>query len=138
MRYLLDTNIVSLFARGQDKVKALLIACAPSELAISAITQMEISYGFRLNPTRVQKVQPVIERLLGPVTVLPFERADGEMAGQIRADLQAMGQPVGPFDLLIASCAVRRGLCLVTNNTREFQRIKGLVLEDWSHSTTPP
>jgi tRNA(fMet)-specific endonuclease VapC len=63
--------------------------------------------------------------------VLDFDREDARKAGEIRASLANAGTPVGPYDVLIAGQAVARGLTLVTNNTREFQRVASLRIEDW-------
>jgi len=64
--------------------------------------------------------------------VIPFDASDAREAGAIRADLEAAGRPIGPYDLLIAGQARARGLILVTANCREFERVKGLDCEDWS------
>ena len=64
--------------------------------------------------------------------VIPFDASDAREAGAIRADLETIGRPIGPYDLLIAGQARARGLILVTANNREFQRVKGLDCEDWS------
>ena len=63
---------------------------------------------------------------------VPFDGADARMAGEIRARLEALGQPIGPYDLLIAGQACSRGLVLVTANTGEFERVEDLRCEDWS------
>ena len=66
------------------------------------------------------------------MTVLDFTADDAVTAGAIRAELARLGTPIGPFDLLIAGQAKARGLCVVTNNTREFTRVAGLEVEDWT------
>jgi tRNA(fMet)-specific endonuclease VapC len=70
--------------------------------------------------------------LLGPIEVLPFEPADAEEAGDIRAALERAGTPIGPYDVLVAAQARRRDALLVTANEREFARVPGLKLEDWA------
>jgi tRNA(fMet)-specific endonuclease VapC len=64
--------------------------------------------------------------------VLDYDRDDALEAGRVRALLASQGRPIGPYDTLIAGQALRHGLVLVTANTREFERVPGLVCEDWS------
>ena len=70
--------------------------------------------------------------LSAPIDVLPFEAGDAEIAGQLRAELERAGAPIGPFDLLIAAQALRREATLITANTNEFARVPGLMRQDWS------
>jgi tRNA(fMet)-specific endonuclease VapC len=77
-------------------------------------------------------VQRIADFLAGDITVLPFEPADAEEAGDIRAAMERAGAPIGPYDLLIAAQARRRAALLVTANAREFARIPGLLTEDWA------
>ena len=69
--------------------------------------------------------------LLEAIPVLSFEREDARLAAVVRNQLAAAGMPIGPYDLLLAATALRRGLVFVTHNTREFERVPGLNLEDW-------
>ena len=64
--------------------------------------------------------------------VLPFEDADAQLAGEIRAKLEAVGKPIGAYDLLITGQAMRRNMTLITANVAEFTRVKGLAWEDWT------
>ena len=131
MKYLLDTCVISDFVRGHahtlDKIKS----TEPSNLAISAITHMEIHYGLQRNPKKAKKIAPVLEALFSTMTILPFQENDSEVAGMIRAKLFTQGNPVGPYDILIAATAQTYSLCLVTSNTKEFSRVENLSLEDW-------
>jgi tRNA(fMet)-specific endonuclease VapC len=68
----------------------------------------------------------------GPITVLSFEPGDAKEAGDVRAALERAGTPIGPYDVLIAAQARRRAALLVTANNREFVRVPGLMVEDWS------
>ena len=131
MRYLLDTNVLSDFARGDPGVMARLRREAPSQLAVSVITEMEVEYGFALNPDLSPRVQAVMQTLLDTISVLPFERGDARVAARLRATLKSRGAPVGAYDLRLAATALRRGLKIVTHNAREFARVDGLGLEDW-------
>ncbi|MHA6158429.1 tRNA(fMet)-specific endonuclease VapC, partial [Escherichia coli] len=74
----------------------------------------------------------VIEGFVSRIDVLDYDAAAATHSGQIRAELARQGRPVGPFDQMIAGHARSRGLIIVTNNTREFERVDGLRIEDWS------
>jgi tRNA(fMet)-specific endonuclease VapC len=63
--------------------------------------------------------------------VVPFDKEDARQAGEIRATLEVLGTPIGPYDVLIAGQACARGLVLVSRNLREFQRVDGLTVENW-------
>jgi tRNA(fMet)-specific endonuclease VapC len=72
-----------------------------------------------------------MDAFLSSITILPFEDADAKATGAIRAALQKQGQPIGAYDVLIAGCALARGMVVVTSNLGEFQRIGGLQVENW-------
>lgn len=131
MKYLLDTCTVSDFVRGNVGVLRRLKETPPSQLAVSSITVMEIEYGLKLNTVQAKKVEKVISPFLSRVQLLAFEREDAITAAAIRATLRQQGTPIGSYDVLLAGCALQRGLVLVTSNTKEFQRVQGLMLEDW-------
>jgi tRNA(fMet)-specific endonuclease VapC len=127
VKYLLDTNVLSDFVRGEKAVTARLRQEAPPQLAVSVITEMEVEYGLARNPNLAPRVREAMRTLLNTISVLPFEREDARVAAQLRASLK----PIGAYDLLLAACALRRGLKIVTHNAREFVRVSGLGLEDW-------
>jgi tRNA(fMet)-specific endonuclease VapC len=131
VRYLLDTNVLSDFVRGEPTVGERLRKEAPQQLAVSVITEMEVEYGLARNPGLSPRVRDAMRTLLNAVTVLPFEREDARVAAQLRASLNAQGTPIGAYDLLLAANALRRGLRIVTHNAREFARVGGLSVEDW-------
>jgi tRNA(fMet)-specific endonuclease VapC len=79
-----------------------------------------------------RNVRRIADFLVGPIAVLPFEPGDAEEASDIRAAVERAGTSIGPYDLLIAAQARRRGALLVTANTREFARVPGLDIEDWA------
>ena len=136
MKYLLDTNVLSDFARGDGAVTARLRQEAPLRLAISVITEMEVEYGLARNPGLSPRLREAMRTLLNTISVLPFEREDARVAAQLRASLNSQGTPVGAYDVLLAACALRRGLKIVTHNAREFARVGGLGLEDWRSRST--
>jgi tRNA(fMet)-specific endonuclease VapC len=131
VKYLLDTNVLSDFVRGEQGVMARLRLEAPPQLAVSVITEMEVEYGLARNSNLAPRVREAMRALLNTVSVLPFEREDARVAAQLRASLNSQGTPIGAYDLLLASCALRRGLKIVTHNVREFTRVGGLGVEDW-------
>lgn len=131
MKYLLDTCTVSDFVKGQLNVLARVKATPPNLIAISSVTRMEIEYGLILNPERARKIAPVMTALLNSVTIYAFETADAQAAAAARAALKTRGKPIGAYDILIAGCALARGLIVVTSNTGEFERVSGLVIENW-------
>ncbi len=101
------------------------------QLAVSVITEMEVEYGLARNLNLAPRVREVMRLLLTTIPVLAFEREDARVAANLRASLNSRGTPIGAYDLLIAACALRRDLVIVTHNTREFARIGGLGTEDW-------
>lgn len=131
MKYLLDTTVVSDFVRGHAQVLARLKATSRKDVAVSTVTAMEVEYGLQLNAARARKIEPVVRDLLQDVALLPFDRPDAMSTAAIRAALRKRGVPIGPYDVMIAGTAVRRGLVMVTSNTAEFGRIDGLLVEDW-------
>ncbi len=133
MIYLLDTNIVSAWARRDNAaLMAKMLAQTPADLAISVLVEHELRYGFanRVADPAV-KSWPPIEQLLALIPSLPLTRPIANRAAELRSDLAAAGTPIGPYDLLIATTALEHGATLVTNNVREFARVPGLSAEDW-------
>lgn len=102
----------------------------PEEMCISAVTYAELMHGVEKSRA-VEKNRIAISLFLSPITVLEFHAPAAEEYGKIRAQLERKGTPIGPMDLLIAGHARSEGLILVTNNTREFERVEGLTVEDW-------
>ena len=92
---------------------------------------MEIEYGLMLNPARARKIEPMIRFLLQDLQVLAYEPEDATAAAAVGAALAKRGTRIGPYDVMIAGTALRRGLVMVTSNGSEFERINGLILEDW-------
>ncbi len=128
MRYLLDTNAVIALLGGDPAFLERLRACRPSDVAMSAIVGHELYYG-AYKGRRTSDNLGRIEALRFPM--LEFDRDDARAAGSIRAELAGSGRIIGPYDVLIAGQAVARGLTLISRNTREFDRVPGLSLENW-------
>jgi len=131
LRYLLDTTVLSDFTRGEPAVLARLKATRKIDVGISTVTAMEIEYGLLLNPARARKIEPMIRALLADIRAFSFEPEDASATAALRAALARRGTPIGPYDLMIAGTALRRGLVMVTSNSAEFTRINGLIVEDW-------
>jgi tRNA(fMet)-specific endonuclease VapC len=105
---------------------------ARSEFFVPSIVVHELWYGVAKSQKVVINAHKLSTFLLTQVETLAFDDADAQMAGEIRADLARRGTPIGPYDVLIAGQALARGLTLVTANTREFSRVNGLTLVDWT------
>ena len=131
MKYLLDTCTVSDFVKGQPNVMARIKETAPTLIAVSALTRMEVAYGLALNVERRGKLAPVLEAFFSAIATLPFDEPDAQAAAAIRATLKVKGQPIGAYDVLIAGMGLARGLVVVTSNVGEFKRVSGLQVEDW-------
>jgi len=134
VNYLLDTTVVSDFVRGVPSVLARLKSTSKTDTAISTVTAMEVDYGLILNSARARRIEPIIRSLLRDLQVLPFTQEDAAATAAVRAALAKRGTPIGPYDVMIAGSALRRGLVMVTSNGDEFGRIHGLILEDWRRS----
>lgn len=113
-----------------DLVRRIAEARDEGLIAISSMVLFELSYGAerQVHPTHMERLQLFLE---GDVMVVEFDAEDAMAAGKLRAELERGGVGIGPFDTLIAGQALRRGFTLVTANTREFNRVPGLLIEDW-------
>ena len=132
MKYMLDTNICIYVIKHKPKqVIHRFLEHDPEELCISSITYAELMHGVEKSQA-VEKNHAAMTLFLSPITILEFGDKAAEEYGAIRADLERKGTPIGPMDMLIAGHARSEGLTLVTNNTREFFRVKGLDVEDWT------
>ena len=131
IRYLLDTNIVSFHIRESSAaLRRRLRRVDASTVALSVVTEMEIRYGLARNPAL--RIAEMIEEFLAGMTILPLDSDAASAYAQVRAHLEAKGKPIGPLDLMIGAHALSIGATLVTNNAKEFRRVPGLRVEDWS------
>lgn len=134
MKYLLDTNIVSYFLSGASAVlNQRILDSTPDTLAISVISAGELRYGLSKLPSskRATELAHHLNALLTAIAVLPLPANAAHHYGYTRAQLDAAGTPIGGNDLWIAAHALAQNMMLVTNNTREFERVPGLKLENW-------
>jgi tRNA(fMet)-specific endonuclease VapC len=129
-RYLLDTNIISDLIRNPHGKAAKRVAkVGEDNICTSIIVAAELRYGCAKSGSK--RLLKAVEDLLGEISVLPFDvPADAEYGG-IRSQLEAAGKPIGGNDLLIAAHARAAGATIVTANTGEFKRIRGLKIENW-------
>lgn len=137
IEYALDTNACLALINGSSLPVRRRFKQALAErsvVCVSAVALHELWSGVAKSARRDYDTERVQAFLAGPIVVLDFDDADARAAGEVRAVLEREGRPVGAFDALLAGQAVRRGLTLVTANTREFDRVDDLRWEDWSAS----
>jgi tRNA(fMet)-specific endonuclease VapC len=134
-RYMLDTDTCSyIMKRSHPVVLRRLQAVPVADVCMSVVTKAELQYGVEVSPRRAQDTA-ALAAFLPYVKVLDFTDDAVVHYAEIRADLQRRGAMVGANDLFIAAHARALGLTLVMNNTAEFERVKGLTIENW---TLPP
>ncbi|MBL5913249.1 PIN domain-containing protein [Enterobacter asburiae] len=130
--YMLDTNICSFIMREQPEALLKRLEQAVlhgNRIVVSAITWSEISFAARAaGPVTQQLAEAFCTRL---DAILPWDRTAVDATTEIELALRLAGTPIGPNDTAIAGHAIAAGAVLVTNNTREFARVPGLVVEDW-------
>ncbi len=133
IRYLLDTNILSYFIRGNHLalMRRMVTAMQAQTIATSAICRAEIRYGRALMAASDKRHKPINLMLL-ELPALPWTADAADRYGEIRAQLRQQGAPCGEMHTMIAAHALVNKLTLVTHNTQHFERIDGLVLEDWT------
>ena len=129
--YLLDSNTCIRYLNGRaPNVRLRVNAVLNTQIQVCSIVKGEMFAGALRSTTPVQSLARQLAFFARFVS-LPFDDRAAQIYGQIRADLQAAGTPIGPYDMQIAAIALANNLILVTHNTREFSRIVGLQLEDW-------
>ena len=132
MKILLDTNIcIYAIYRKRPEILAGVRDYQIGEVGISSITYAELRFGVE-NSTRADKNMERLERFLLPLEIVSFDAEAGRYYGRIRTELKRAGCPIGSNDLLIAAHALSLDATLVTNNTREFARVEGLRVEQWT------
>lgn len=130
-RYLLDTNIcIYLIKKHPPEVLARFQQIQLKQLHISTVTLFELYYGIEKNNSQ-QRNLAALENFITPLTIADFTFDAAIKAAKIRSDLQKQGLPTGAYDIQIAAIALSCNMTLLTNNTREFERVNGLKLENW-------
>ncbi len=131
IKLMLDTNICIYIIKQQpESVLKRFTEYQVGYIGISSITLSELRFGVAGSRSRKRNSQ-ALEEFVIPLEILPFDDKAALAYGDIRASLEKAGTPIGSMDMLIAAHAVSLGVTLVTNNTREFCRVKGLNLVDW-------
>jgi tRNA(fMet)-specific endonuclease VapC len=128
--FALDTNALIHALKGTGRVRERLTAVDPVQIGIPAVVAYEVEYG-TLKAANPELRRRELSRLLSVVEVLPFNLEAADRAARLRRSLERAGQTIGALDILIAGTALAFGCTLVTNNTAEFRRVPGLLLEDW-------
>jgi tRNA(fMet)-specific endonuclease VapC len=132
LRFLLDTNICIYIAKARPQhLLERFSQIAPGEAAMSVVTFGELEFGARKS-RQAKASLATLDQLRAIIPALPMDVSVGEQYGRIRAELEAIGRPIGNNDLWIAAHAAALKATLVTNNRREFDRVSGLRVEDWS------
>lgn len=135
MNYLLDTNAcIALMSIRPNQVKRHFESAfhRGDKLFTSVVVAFELWYGVFKSARVLENTRRYDNLFSGPVGVIPFEEADAKLAGELRAKLEAAANPIGAYDLLIASQALRHRMTLITANVSEFSRVQDLAWEDWS------
>ena len=128
--FVLDTNTLIDFFRGNGRVSERLLATSPAEIALPAVVVYELDSGIARSSDPLKR-RTQLDRLLQVVAVLPFGVEEAKAAASLRARLELEGTPIGPMDTMIAGTALANRGVLVTRNVEEFGRVAGLAVEDW-------
>ncbi len=130
LRHMLDTNICIYVIKNRPAGLRERFNRLADQLCISAVTLAEIIYGAEKSSRQTENIK-VVEQFASRLDVLPFGERAATHYGQIRADLERAGRPIGLYDMMIGGHARSEGLTLVSNNVREFQHIEGLRIDNW-------
>lgn len=127
---LLDTNICIYIINAKPAaVLARFHQFRLGEIGLSSVVAAELAYGVARSAS--ERNRRALEMFLAPLEIIPFDEKAAWAYGELRTDLERRGQPIGSLDTMIAAHALSMNAVLVTNNTREFSRVKGLQLENW-------
>lgn len=132
MTFMLDTNTcIYLIKRKSQKIIERLKKLTVGDIGISSITLAELQYGVAKSRHKKQN-RIALEEFVLPLDIAPFDEKSAESYGIVRSQLEKTGKPIGSLDTLIGAHALSLGVTIVTNNTKEFKRIKSLTVVDWS------
>lgn len=128
--YILDTNTLIYYFKGQGQVAQNLADISAQEISIPTIVLFELQVGIAKSTSPAKRTQQ-LQQLLSRVNLMPFDRGAALAAATIRAQLEQKGDPIGQIDVLIAGTAVALQSTLVTHNIKEFSKVVGLAIADW-------
>jgi tRNA(fMet)-specific endonuclease VapC len=131
LKYLLDTNMVIYTVKNRPDQVREAFNQHEGQMAISSVTWGELIYGVERSSQPKRNLAD-IESMAARLEILAFDEKAANHFGQIRSELYRIGQPIGPYDMMIAGHARSSGLILVTNNVKEFDRVPGLMIENWA------
>jgi tRNA(fMet)-specific endonuclease VapC len=133
MRYLLDTNICIYVINARPALVLERFRQEPAgQIGVSSVSAAELAYGIAKGGSA--RNEEALRLFLAPLAIVPFDEDVIWTYGKIRTDLEKRGMPIGAMDTMIAAHALSLDLTLVTNNVREFERVKGLRLENWAQA----
>lgn len=135
IEYCLDTNVcIDLINGSSVPVRSRFkeVIAGGSVVCVSTVVLHELWYGVSKSSRRESNTARLQAFLAGPFEILDWDTADARAAGEVRSQLEGEGRTIGAYDALIAAQAIRRGITLVTANTKEFKRVDGLMWEDWA------
>ena len=124
--YVINRRVPSVRLRLAEQVRL------GTEIGFPVVALFELRYGYARSDRKAESDRLLAEFLAPGIAILPFDAEDAAHAGDIRADLEGNGTPIGHYDYLIAAQARRRGATLVTANVREFERVPGLLVVNWT------
>lgn len=132
MKFMLDTNTcVDLIRQRNERILRRLKRRNPDDLCVSSVTLSELEYG-AAKSANPEKNRLALAEFMAPLTVAPYDDAVAPIYGQVRAELEKAGTPIGPLDTMIAAHALSLHLTVVTDNEREFRRVSGLKVQNWT------
>ncbi len=129
--YLIDTNICIYAMKGLFPAMNRRLIDDREQIFVSSVTVGELEYG-ATNSRWSERTRQIFQAFLANYIIVPFDENDAIVFGKIRAQLATNGTPIGAYDAMIGAQGVARNLTVVTHNTKEFRRIPGLLLEDWT------
>jgi tRNA(fMet)-specific endonuclease VapC len=132
MRYFLDTNICIFALKNKfPRIKEMMEKLSPSDIAIPSMVKAELFYG-ALKSQKKSIVISALDKFLSPFEIIPFSDKEIMTYAKILANLEKDGNVIGPNDLIIAATTLSHEATLITHNTSEFDRVEGLLVEDWT------
>jgi len=132
MNYFLDSNTITYALKGKfPKIEEYMSDMPAKNIKVPAIVKAELLFGAEKSNHKT-KVLDALNLFLEPFEIVAFDQETCDFYAKIRANLESKGMLIGPNDLVIASSVMAHHGCLITNNTKEFSRVEGLMIKDWT------